>query len=133
MTKITCKSDTKISADNSATPPPTDRVPLSAQKKRLPTDSRLCDIVPDYRTKEGARTAAEAESRAKGGCCNRRLSGLMSDVTKIYFQAQSLGKHEDLRSKQQPTQDNSAEAPPTDRVPLSNENRAEKSARLKCG
>ena len=37
-----------------------------------------------YRT----RTAAAAESRPHGGCYNRRLSGLMGDVTKIYFQAQ---------------------------------------------
>jgi len=57
----------------------------------------------------------------------------MGDVAKIYFQAQSHSKHEYLRSKQQPTIDMSAEAQHADRVHLSNKNRAEKSARLKCG
>ena len=68
----------------------------------------------------GARTAAAAESRPKGGCCNRRLSCLMGDVAK-FFQTPSPGKHAYLRSKQQPTIDNSAEAPHAERVPLSNE------------
>ena len=91
------------------------------------------DIVADYRTRSsGTRTAAEAESKPKGGCCNQRLSGLMGDVAKISFQTQSHSKHEYLHSKQQPTIDKSAEAPHADRAPLSNENRAEKSARLKC-
>ena len=48
-----------------------------------------------YRT----RTAAAAECRLHGGCYNRRLSVLMGDVTKIYFQAQSHSKHEYLHSK----------------------------------
>ena len=42
----------------------------------------------------------------------------MGDVTKIYFRTQSLGKHEDLHSKQQPTADKSAEAKHADQVPL---------------
>ena len=42
----------------------------------------------------------------------------MGDVAKIYFRTQSLGKHEDLRSKQQPTADSSAEAQQAERVPL---------------
>ena len=41
-----------------------------------------------YRT----RTAAAAEFRLHGGCYNRRLSGLMGDVTKIYFQAQLFNR-----------------------------------------
>ena len=36
--------------DNSAETPPAERVPLSAQKKRLPNDSRSCHIVPNHRT-----------------------------------------------------------------------------------
>lgn len=60
---------------------------------------------------ERPRTAAAVESRPKGGCCNQRLSGLLGDVAKIYFQTQSHSKHEYLHSKQQPTIDNSAEAP----------------------
>ena len=47
----------------------------------------------------GTRTAAEAESRPKGGCCNRRLSGLMGDGAKIHFQTQSHSKHEYLRQQ----------------------------------
>jgi hypothetical protein len=31
--------------------------------RNLENDSRLCDIVPDYRTNERTRTAAAAESR----------------------------------------------------------------------
>jgi hypothetical protein len=38
---------------------------LSAQKKRQPTDSRLCPIVPDYRTNERTRTVAAGLSRAR--------------------------------------------------------------------
>ena len=96
--------------------------------------SRSCNIVTDYRTRSsGTRTAAEAESKPKGGCCNQRLSGLMGDVAKISFQTQSHSKHEYLHSKQQPTIDKSAEAQHADREPLSNENRADFSARLKCG
>jgi hypothetical protein len=50
--KLHSNSAHSTSADNTATPPPTDRVPLVAQKtrhlqRRL---SRLCHIVPDYRT-----------------------------------------------------------------------------------
>lgn len=56
----------------------------------------------------------------------------MGDVAKISFQTQSHSRHEYLHSKQQPTTDKSAEAQQADRAPLSNENRAEKSARLKC-
>ena len=82
---------------------------------------------------QGTRTAAEAESRPKGGCCNQRLSGLMSDVAKIYFRTQSLGKHEDLRSKQQPTADKSAEAQHADRGPLSNETSDPNRSLVKCG
>ena len=55
-----------------------------------------------------------------GGCCNRRLSGLVGDVAKIHFQTQSHSNPEDLRSKQQPTIDKSAEAQQAERVPLSN-------------
>ena len=92
-----------------------------------------CHIVADYRFYSiGTRPASAAESRPKEGCCNQRLSGLMGDVAKISFQTQSHNKHEYLHSKQQPTIDKSAEAPHADRAPLSNENRAEKSARLKC-
>jgi hypothetical protein len=57
----------------------------------------------------------------------------MGAVAEISFQTQSHNNHEYLRSKQQPTTDKYAEAQQADRVPLSNENRAEKSARLKCG
>ena len=74
--------------------------------------------------KARSRTAAEAESRPKRGCCNQRLSGLMGDVTKIYFRTQSLGKHEDLHSKQQPTADKSAEAQQAERVPLDAQKKA---------
>ena len=75
----------------------------------------------DYRIRSsGTRTVAAAESRPKDGCCNRRLSGLLGDVGKIYFQTQSHSKHEYLHSKQQPTIDKSAEAPQAERVPLSN-------------
>ena len=73
----------------------------------------------DYRTRSsGTRTAAEAESKPKGGCCNQRLSGLMGDVAKISFQTQSHSKHEYLHSKQQPTIDKSAEAQHAERVPF---------------
>ena len=65
------------------------------------------------------RPAAEAESKPKGGCCNRRLSDLMGDVAKISFQTQSHSKHEYLHSKQQPTIDKFAEAQHAVRVPLS--------------
>ena len=79
-----------------------------------------CHIVADSRThSNGTRTAAEAESKPKGGCCNQRLSGLMGDVAKISFQTQSHSKHEYLHSKQQPTIDKSAEAQHAERVPLS--------------
>ena len=89
----------------------------------------MCNIVTDYRTRSsGTRTAAEAESKPKGGCCNQRLSGLMGDVAKISFQTQSHSKHEYLHSKQQPTIDKSAEAQHAERVPLS----AQKKATAKC-
>ena len=39
-----------IPADNSAEALHAERVPLSAQKKRLPKDSRSCHIVPNHRT-----------------------------------------------------------------------------------
>ena len=39
-----------IPADNSAEALHAERVPLSAQKKRLPNDSRSCDIVLNHRT-----------------------------------------------------------------------------------
>ena len=42
----------------------------------------------------------------------------MGDVAKSYFQTQSPIKHENLHSKQQPTADNSAEAPQAERVPF---------------
>ena len=105
---------------------------LLSNENRAEKSARLkCDILVNYRTRSsGTRTAAEAESRPKEGCCNRRLSGLVGDVAKISFQTPSHCKHEYLRSKQQPTIDKSAEAPHADRAPLSNENRAEKSARL---
>ena len=94
---------------------------LSKQKKRI--------IVTDYRTRSsGTRTAAEAESKPKGGCCNQRLSGLMGDVAKISFQTQSHSRHGYLHSKQQPTIGNSAEAQHAERVPLS----AQKKATAKC-
>ena len=110
-----------------------DRVSLSNENRAEKSARLKCNIVANYQAHNNTtRTAAEAESRPKGGCCNRRLSGLMGDVAKIYFQAQSHSKHEYLRSKQQPTTDKSAEAQHADRVPLSNKNRAEKSARLKC-
>ena len=57
----------------------------------------------------------------------------MGDVTKIYFRTQSLGKHEDLHSKQQPTADKSAEAQHADRVPLSNGTSDPKRSLVKCG
>ena len=89
----------------------------------------MCNIVTDYRTRSsGTRTAAAAESKPKGGCCNQRLSGLMGDVAKISFQTQSHSKHEYLHSKQQPTIDKSAEAQHAERVPLS----AQKKATAKC-
>ena len=94
--------------------------PFIRTKKATAKCSRSCDIIADYRTRSsGTRTAAAAESRPKGGCCNRRLSCLMGDVAKIYFQTQSHSKHEYLRSKQQPTIDKSAEAQHAERVPLS--------------
>lgn len=114
-------------------PPQAVRVPLDAQKKQLPKDSRSCNVAANYRTRNsGTRTAAEAESRPKGGCCNRRLSGLMGDVAKISFQTQSHSKHENLRSKQQPTIDKSAEAQHAERVPLSNETSDPNRSLVKC-
>ena len=66
----------------------------------------------------GTRTAAAVESRPQRGCCNRRLSCLLGELAKIYFQTYSRNKHESLRSKQQPIVDKSAETPPAERVPL---------------
>ena len=127
------RSKQQPTIDKSAEAPHADRVPLSNENRAEKSARLKCHIVPDYRTRSiGTRPASAAESRPKGGCCNRRLSGLMGDVAKISFQTQSHSKHENLHSKQQPTIDKSAEAPHADRVPLSNENRAEKSARLKC-
>ena len=80
-------------------------------------------IKKNIRIPSGTRTAAEAESKPKGGCCNQRLSGLMGDVAKISFQTQSHSKHEYLHSKQQPTIDKSAEAQHAERVPLSAQKR----------
>ena len=93
-----------------------DGLPLTAYTvKRKNIDYYKCN-----RTRSsGTRTAAEAESKPKGGCCNQRLSGLMGDVAKISFQTQSHSKHEYLHSKQHPTIDKSAEAQHAERVPLS--------------
>ena len=106
--------------DKSAEAQHAERVPLS-NKTSDPNRSLVkCNIVTDYRTRSsGTRTAAAAESKPKGGCCNWRLSELMGDVAKISFQTQSHSKHEYLHSKQQPTIDKSAEAQHAERVPLS--------------
>ena len=56
----------------------------------------------------------------------------MDDVAKIYFQTQSNGKPEYLRSKQQPTADNFAEALQADQVPLSNETSDPFRSLVKC-
>ena len=48
--KLRSNVSPNISADNSAEALHAERVPLSAQKKRLPKDSRLCLTLPDYRT-----------------------------------------------------------------------------------
>ena len=57
------------------------------------------NILTDYQADTRTRTAAEAKSRVRKGCCNRRLSGLVGDVAKIYFRAQSHSKHDDLRTQ----------------------------------
>ena len=67
----------------------------------------------------GLELRSEERVQTEGRGCNQRLSGLMGEVTKIYFQTPSHSKHEYLRSKQHPTKCHSAEPPQSVRVPLS--------------
>ena len=125
ISKLHSDSAHSTSADYTATSPPTDRVHLSAQKKATANRQSLVQYRGRLSNRSTrTRPAAEAESRPKGGCYNRRLSGLMGDGAKIYFQTQSHSKHGYLRSKQQPTIDKSAEAQQADRVPLSAQKKA---------
>ena len=135
ISKLHSDSAHSTSADYTATSPPTDRVHLSAQKKATANRQSLVQYRGRLSNRSTrTRPAAEAESRPKGGCYNRRLSGLMGDGAKIYFHPQSHSKHEYLRSKRQPTADKSAEAPHADRVLFwANEKElSEKKTPLKC-
>ena len=80
------------------------------------------------RDSNGGRSREPTEGRL----LQSKIVGIAVRCGEKFFQTQSHSKHEYLHSKQQPTIDKSAEAPHADRAPLSNENRAEKSARLKC-
>ena len=131
------RSKQQPTADKSAEAQQADRVPLSNENRAEKSARLKCDIVADYRTKEGARTVAAGLSSASRenvqknrgfgrlveNRCQTRLSRYFSnDIPKLHS-----------NSAHSTSADNTATPPPTDRVPLSNENRAEKSARLKCG
>ena len=73
----------------------------------------------DYRTSNYiARTAAEAESRPKGGCCNRRLLELGNEALKTCFHNSSLHKHNNLRKQTTTDQKQVSRGATSRRVPL---------------
>ena len=120
-----------------AATPQVDRAPLSNATNDPIRSLVKCYIVPDYRTKEGARTVSAGLSSASRENVqkNRRFGRLVENrcQTRLsrYFSNDIPKLHSN--SAHSTSADNTATPPPTDRVPLSNENRAEKSARLKCG
>ena len=93
-------------------------------------------ILTDYRTKEWARTVAAGLSSASRENVqkNRRFGRLIENRCQTRLSRYFSNDIPKLRSNSahSTSADNTATPQPTDRVPLSNENRAEKSARLKC-
>jgi len=63
------------------------------------------------------RTVAAVERRPQRGWCNRRLSGLGSDVRKLVFRHNRYTSTSICASRQQPSADKSPETPPTERIP----------------
>ena len=101
---------------------------LYPHKKATANDSHLCDIVTDYQVNERARTAAEAESRArcKNVQKNRRFGKLVENRCQIYLSRYSSNDIPLLRSNYVnfQSEDNSAEAQHAKRVHLSAQKKA---------
>ena len=110
----------------------------TAQKKSCRVNSSFSyHIVPDYRTKEGARTVAAGLSSASRENVqkNRRFGRLVENrcQTRLsrYFSNDIPKLHSN--SAHSTSADNTATLPQTDRGPLSNETSDPKRSLVKCG